>query len=121
MVKKYFNVAAVKSDRREYYDNVIQVEYMDGREVFSRDKSKRKFRRYLGGAEYSDRFMLSDGSEFSLMASSSGYFYINVDTNGEKGPNTDGLDIFGLCSNDDRSLSGEYINKIQKNSWKFPW
>lgn len=72
MVKKYFNVAAVKSDRREYYDNVIQVEYMDGREVFSRDKSKRKFRRYLGGAEYSDRFMLSDGSEFSLMTSSSG-------------------------------------------------
>lgn len=121
MVKKYFNVAAVKSDRREYYDNVIQVEYMDGREVFSRDKSKSKFRRYLGGAEYSDRFMLSDGSEFSLMTSSSGYFYINVDTNGEKGPNTDGLDIFGLCSNDDRSLSGEYINKIQKNSWKFPW
>lgn len=122
MVKKYFNVVAVKSDRREYYDNVIQVEYnMDGREVFSRDKSKRKFRRYLGGAEYSDRFMLSDGSEFSLMTSSSGSFYINVDTNGEKGPNTDGLDIFGLWSNDDRSLSGEYINKIQKNSWKFPW
>ena len=121
MVKKYFNVAAVKSDRREYYDNVIQVEYMDGREVFSRDKSKRMFRRYLGGEEYSDRFMLSDGSEFSLMTSSSGYFYINVDTNGEKGPNTDGLDIFGLWSNDDRSLSGEYINEIQKNSWKFPW
>ena len=121
MVKKYFNVVAVKTDGREYYDNVIQVEYMDGREVFSRDKSKRKFRRYLGGEEYSDRFMLSDGSEFSLMTSSSGYFYINVDTNGEKGPNTDGLDIFGLWSNDDRSLSGDYINEIQKNSWKFPW
>lgn len=121
MVKKYFNVAAVKSDRREYYDNVIQVEYMDGREVFSRDKSKREFRMSLGGAEYSDRFMLSDGSEFSLVTSSSGFFYINIDTNGEKGPNTDGLDIFGLWSNDDRSLSGDYISEIQKNSWKFPW
>ena len=122
MVKKYFNVVAVKTDRREYYDNVIQVEYMDGRSVFSRDKSKRQRSQVpFGGYNKPLIYVLADGSEFSLMTSG-GRFYIDVDINGEKGPNTVGLDIFVLLFSDDNSSpSGYYISKILENNWKFPW
>ena len=60
MVKKYFNVVAVKTDRREYYVGVIQTKYIDGKTVFlGRDKSKRRFNWSwaLGRSEPADLMM----------------------------------------------------------------
>ena len=134
MVKKYFNVAAVKTTTREYYDNIIQRkygEYIDGDstkglEVFySRDKSKRQMRswgRYGTGNVLT--YVLADGSEFMFETSStatSPYALFDFDTNGEKGPNTEGLDIFFLFIFDDGSIDAGYVRAIQKNNWKFPW
>ena len=138
MVKKYFNVAAVKTPeseynnkttKREYDANVIQVkygEYIDGdfhkgREVlgYYRDKSKRRVYPF-GGLTY----VLADGSEFIYEAHQNyNYTYATfvLDTNGEKGPNTSGLDIFDLEVNDDGRCVNYYLEAIQKNNWKFPW
>ena len=129
MVKKYFNVVAVKTDRREYYINVIQTKYIDGETVFlGRDKSKGMFswEWALGRSDYSDRFMLSDGSEFTFGAWVDQYgengAHIDIDTNGERGPNTEGLDIFGVGVRDDGRLENWWLFKaVQKNNWKFPW
>ena len=126
MVKKYFNVVAVKTDRREYYIDVIQTKYIDGKYVFlGRDKSKRRFGWALGRSDYSDRFMLSDGSEFTFGAwvnQYGNYAHIDIDTNGEKGPNTEGLDIFGVGVGEDGRLRDIwYLEPIQQNNWKFPW
>lgn len=128
MVKKYFNVVAVKTDRREYYIDVIQTKYIDGKTVFlGRDKSKGMFHPHwaLGRSDYSDRFMLSDGSEFTFGAEVNqygNYAHIDIDTNGEKGPNTEGLDIFGVGVREDGRLEDWWLLKaIQENNWKFPW
>ena len=135
MVKKYFNVVAVKTDRREYYRTLIQIkygeEYIDGdsfkgREVlgYYRDPSKRvKWSGYLGA------FELADGSEFSIgcygPANDPDPCSITLDTNGLKGPNTDYLDIFSIeIRQKDTMLyprSRSMIEAIAKNNWKFPW
>ena len=129
MVKKYFNVVAVKKESREYYIGVIQVKDIDGKTVFlGRDKSKRRFGWgwALGRSDHSDRFMLSDGSEFTFSAEVTqygrNYAGIDIDTNGEKGPNTEGLDIFGVGVGEDGRLENWWLFKaIQENNWKFPW
>ena len=127
MVKKYFNVVAVKTDRREYYDNVIHVKYMDGRYVYSRDKSKRELFWYLGRYATPIRYVLVDGSEFTFTTWITGAgdhsVYIDIDTNGERGPNTEGFDTFGLYVGENSILGGRgwVITAIQKNNWKFPW
>lgn len=131
IVKKYFNVAAVKTDRREYYVGVVQFydTYVNGKRVFQgRDKSKRMFHWEwaLGRSDYSDRFMLSDGSEFTFGAivnQYGNYARIDIDTNGERGPNTEGFDTFGLSvgENGRLSCSNFYFCEVQQNNWKFPW
>lgn len=130
MVKKYFNVVAVKTDGREYYGNVIQCKNIDGKEVCSRDKSKRSLYWHLGGDRTRNRYVLGDGSEFAFSAyayigGTGEYYsvYIDIDTNGEKGPNTAGLDTFGLRVDENSRLGGRdwYVTEIQKNNWKFPW
>lgn len=130
MVKKYFNVVAVKTDGREYYDNVIQCKNIDGKEVCSRDKSKRRLYWYLGRYETRNRYVLGDGSEFTFSAhayigKTVEYYsvYIDIDTNGEKGPNTEGLDTFGLYVDKNSRFGGRdwFVEEIQKNNWKFPW
>ena len=133
MVKKYFNVVAVKTDRREYYVGVVQFHYSyvnhkSERVFLGRDKSKRSFNPEwaLGRSDYSDRFILSDGSEFTFGAEDTlyrNYARIDIDTNGEKGPNTEGLDTFGLSVDEKGrvSCSTFYFCEIQKNNWKFPW
>ena len=127
MVKKYFNVVAVKTDGREYYDNVIQCKNIDGKEVCSRDKSKRRLYWYLGRYETRNRYVLGDGSEFTFagyLSDTGGYsVYIDIDTNGEKGPNTEGLDTFGLYVDKNSRFGGRdwFVEEIQKNNWKFPW
>lgn len=127
MVKKYFNVVAVKTDRREYYSSVIQCKNIDGKKVCSRDKSKRELDLYLGRFATPIRYVLGDGSEFTFTAFITGrgdcYVQIDIDTNGEKGPNTEGLDTFGLKVSDDSILvsRGFIFEAIQKNNWKFPW
>ena len=137
MVKKYFNVVAIKTEKKEYYHNVIREnrEYnKDGVSDISgyyRDKSKRE--RYphpfVGYGNY-PIYVLADGSEFTFapyhygMLSSSLYSVtISIDTNGEKGPNTQGFDIFGLNVNEDSILTGHdfIFEAIQRNNWKFPW
>ena len=129
MVKKYFNVVSTKTTKREYYEGVIQVKSMDGREVFSRDKSKRvRSGPPFGGYNDFPIYVLADGSEFKFQSldygSGESYFYI--DTNGEKGPNVYGFDVFNLLTRDanGNKLEGwycNYFNEIQKNNWKFPW
>lgn len=131
IVKKYFNVVAVKTDRREYYVGVVQFydTYVNGKRVFQgRDKSKRMFHWEwaLGRSDYSDRFMLSDGSEFTFGAivnQYGNYARIDIDTNGERGPNTEGFDTFGLSvgENGRLSCSNFYFCEVQQNNWKFPW
>lgn len=126
MVKKYFNVVEVKTDRREYYDNVIQCKNIDGKKVCSRDKSKRELFWYLGRYATPIRYVLVDGSEFTFSAFiyGDGFFvYIDIDTNGEKGPNTEGLDTFGLEVDKNSRFGGRgwVVEAIQKNNWKFPW
>ena len=128
MVKKYFNVVAVKTESREYYIDVIQTKDIDGKTVFlGRDKSKRRFGWgwALGRSDHSDRFMLSDGSEFTFSAEVDqygSYAHIDIDTNGEKGPNTEGLDIFGVGVREDGRLEDWWLFKaIRENNWKFPW
>lgn len=131
MVKKYFNVVAVKTDRREYYVDVVQFhdDYVNDKRVFhGRDKSKRSFHPewVLGRSDYSDRFMLSDGSEFTFGAEVNqygSYAHIDIDTNGERGPNTEGFDTFGLSvgENGRVSCSNFYFCEVQENNWKFPW
>ena len=128
MVKKYFNVVAVKTDRREYYDNVIQVKYMDGRRVYSRDKSKRWLPSVpFGGYIDSPIYVLVDGSEFRFEAYSKFNFArFSIDTNGEKGPNTSGLDVFQLTTYENEGgklADGRWglFTAIQENNWKFPW
>ena len=127
MVKKYFNVVAVKTTQREYYKNVIQTKYggyingvdwTEGREVlgYYRDKSNRWTIPIGEGILLT--YVLADGSEFKLRFYSDGDARFYVDTNGEKGPNTEDLDVFFL-SQDDSGLSG--LESIQKNNWKFPW
>ena len=123
MVKKYFNVATVKTTRREYNSGVIQVKYMDGREVFSRDKSARWTLPF--GGTYSGSvltYVLADGSEF-MFRTYPGWddVMIDVDTNGEKGPNAGGLDVFSLFVNENRISGVSYLEPILKNNWKFPW
>ena len=126
IVKKYFNVVAVKTESREYYIGVIQTKYIDGKTVFlGRDKSKGMFHPdwALGRSGYSDRFMLSDGSEFAFGEVYGNYGRIDIDTNGEKGPNTEGLDTFGLSVDEKGrvSCSTFYFCEVQENNWKFPW
>lgn len=131
MVKKYFNVVAVKTDRREYYVDVVQFHdtYVNGKRVFNgRDKSKRRFHWEwaLGRSDYSDRFILSDGSEFTfgaVVTQYGNYGRIDIDANGEKGPNTEGFDTFGLSvgENGRVSCSNFYFCEVQENNWKFPW
>lgn len=132
MVKKYFNVVAVKTDRREYYVDVVQFhdDYVNDKLVFhGRDKSKRSFHPewVLGRSDYSDRFMLSDGSEFTFGAWVDQYgkngAHIDIDTNGERGPNTEGFDTFGLGvgENGRVTCSNFYFCEVQENNWKFPW
>ena len=70
--------------------------------------------------------MLSDGSEFTFSAEVTqygrNYAGIDIDTNGEKGPNTEGLDIFGVGVGEDGRLENWWLFKaIQENNWKFPW
>ena len=69
--------------------------------------------------------MLSDGSEFTFGAwvnQYGNYAHIDIDTNGEKGPNTEGLDIFGVGVGEDGRLENWWLFKaIQENNWKFPW
>ena len=138
MVKKYFNVVAVKTTRSEYYDGVIRRKpgkYVDGEYIDSgyfRDKSRRWSSRfgYIGNPIY----VLADGSEFQFTSNrfnySAGYDgYFFIDTNGEKGPNVMGLDVFTMKVEDSANGSnltgniyeGEYFTAIQKNNWKFPW
>ena len=129
MVKKYFNVVAVKTDAREYYSSVIQCKDIDGKKVCSRDKSKRRLFWYLGRYATRNRYVLGDGSEFTFAAYTSlvsdDYYvvFIDIDTNGEKGPNTEGLDTFGLEVDKNSRFGGRdwFVEAIQKNSWKFPW
>ena len=129
MVKKYFNVVAVKTDGREYYDRVIECKDIDGKKVCSRDKSKRRLFWYLGRYATRNRYVLGDGSEFTFAAhtsSTSVDYYsvmIDIDTNGEKGPNTEGLDTFGLEVDENGRFIGRgwVVEAIQKNNWKFPW
>ena len=130
MVKKYFNVVAVKTDGREYYDKVIQCKDIDGKKVCSRDKSKRRLFWYLGRYATRNRYVLDDGSEFTFFAyayiwKTFEYYsvFIDIDTNGEKGPNTEGLDTFGLEVDENSTLVGRdwFVEEIQKNNWKFPW
>ena len=129
LVKKYFNVAAVKTTTREYYEGVIREkygEYIDGdftkgREVFYyRDKSNREIRPWNGYETGDFIYVLADGSEIKFGADQ---YYANfyLDTNGEKGPNTDGLDIFILRVDGDARFQNYYLKAIQKNNWKFPW
>ena len=125
MVKKYFNVVAVKTESREYYIGVIQTKYIDGKTVFlGKDKSKRSFNWSwaLGRSDYSDRFILSDGSEFTFGAVDN-YGRFDIDTNGEKGPNTEGIDIFEVTVGEGGRLNDWWglITIIQENNWKFPW
>lgn len=129
MVKKYFNVVAVKPTTREYYSRVIQCKDIDGKKVCSRDKSKRELFWYLGRYETRNRYVLGDGSEFTFSARISAtlvdYYsvYIDIDTNGEKGPNTEGLDTFGLYVDKNSRFGARdwFVEAIQKNNWKFPW
>ena len=131
IVKKYFNVVAVKTDRREYYDNVIQVKYMDGRNVYSRDKSKRRlYPAPFGGYGNSPIYVLADGSEFIFYSYWNYYsgdeVFFFIDTNGEKGPNVYGFDVFNMIiinANEPKlqGNDGGYFEAIQKNNWKFPW
>ena len=130
MVKKYFNVVAVKKERREYYDGVIQTKYIDGKTVFlGRDKSKRRlYPAPFGGYNDFPFYVLADGSEFKFYSflhflSNHGSFYI--DTNGEKGPNVPGFDMFTIyienSANGSEFSVDSYLKAIQKNNWKFPW
>ena len=139
MVKKYFNVVAVKTTRSEYYDGVIQRKpgkYVDGEYIdggYFRDKSRRGSTPF-GGYNNNPIYVLADGSEFKF---SSGRYYSTstvwssffIDTNGEKGPNVMGLDVFTMEADDSangsnltgNSYRGEYFEAVQKNNWKFPW
>ena len=104
MVKKYFNVVAVKKERREYYVGVIQTKYIDGKTVFiGRDKSKRRlYNAPFGGYNDFPFYVLADGSEFKFYSGSdSASFYI--DTNGEKGPNVLGFDMLQIATSESRS------------------
>ena len=125
MVKKYFNVVAVKTDRREYYDMVIECKDIDGKKVCSRDKSKRRLYWILGMFSTDFINVLGDGSEFTFSTVWGDYYgvLIDIDTNGEKGPNTEGFDTFGLKVDENGRLIGRnfYFEEIQKNNWKFPW
>ena len=131
MVKKYFNVVAVKTTRSEYYDGVIRRKLGEYGGYF-RDKSRRRSSPfgYIGNPIY----VLADGSEFQFTSNrfnySAGYDgYFFIDTNGEKGPNVMGLDVFTMKVEDSANGSnltgniyeGEYFTAIQKNNWKFPW
>ena len=133
MVKKYFNVVAVKKERREYYVGVIQTKYIDGKTVFiGRDKSKRRlYNAPFGGYNDFPFYVLADGSEFKFYSflnyygSDSASFYI--DTNGEKGPNVLGFDMLQIATSESpnssklRGINDGYFDEIQKNNWKFPW
>ena len=130
MVKKYFNVVAVKTTTRKCYEGLIQskYEYIDGHITdnflgYSRDKSKRRMRTW--GQYDSDvlTYVLADGSEFMFITYPGwDWARIDIDTNGEKGPNTYGLDIFWLTRYDDgRFRDVDYLEPIQENNWKFPW
>ena len=130
MVKKYFNVVAVKTTQREYYKNVIQTKYggyingvdwTEGREVlgYYRDKSNRWTIPIGEGILLT--YVLADGSEFKLIFYSDGDARFYVDTNGEKGPNTEDLDVFLLSVDGDARFQNYYLKAIQKNNWKFPW
>lgn len=137
MVKKYFNVVAVKTTRSEYYDGVIQRKpgkYVDGEYIdggYFRDKSRR-WSTPFGGYVVVPIYVLADGSEFEFRcyryySTVHGGFFI--DTNGEKGPNVMGLDVFTMQAEDSangsnltgNSYRGEYFEAVQKNNWKFPW
>ena len=135
MVKKYFNIVAIKTEKREYYYNVIQRNYEYNKDGilyilgYHRDKRKR-YPHPFGGYDNKPICVLADGSEFLFS------FYANpapgydgasftIDTNGEKGPNVVGFDIFHLyleASANGSKLSGDdYFQEIQKNNLKFPW
>ena len=139
-VKKYFNVVAVKtSSNREYYGGVVQTkygEYIDGdfhngREILGhyRDKSRRYSMPWPG---YSPKptYVLADGSEF-MFKPLQGDLYIEhqyadftIDTNGSKGPNAVGFDIFYISFEDGKLLktyNGDLFQVVLKNNWKFPW
>lgn len=132
MVKKYFNVVAVKTTRSEYYDGVIQTKYIDGKTVFiGRDKSRR-WSTPFGGYNNNPIYVLADGSEFKFGSSrynSTVWSNFFIDTNGEKGPNVMGLDVFTMAADASangsnltgNSYRGEYFEAVQKNNWKFPW
>ena len=132
MVKKYFNVVAVKKERREYYVGVIQTKYIDGKTVFiGRDKSKRRlYPAPFGGYNDFPFYVLADGSEFKFYSYlnfySVGYGDFYIDTNGEKGPNVPGFDMFNIYT-EENSANGSgfsvdsYLKAIQENNWKFPW
>ena len=131
MVKKYFNVVAVKKEKREYYVDVIQTKYIDGKTVFiGRDKSKRRLSSVpFSGYNDFPFYVLADGSEFKFHSYlnyygyDSGSFYI--DTNGEKGPNVPGFDMFSIYTENPANGSefsvDSYLKAIQENNWKFPW
>ena len=133
MVKKYFNVVAVKKERREYYVDVIQTKYIDGKTVFiGRDKSKRRLSSVpFSGYNDFPFYVLADGSEFKFY-SYLGYYHsedyrgvFNIDTNGEKGPNVPGFDMFDIYTENSANGSefsvDNYLKAIQENNWKFPW
>ena len=134
MVKKYFNVVAVKKERREYYDGVIQTKYIDGKRVFiGRDKSKRRLYPHpFGGYNDFPFYVLADGSEFKFYSylsyySSEGHGSFFIDTNGEKGPNVLGFDMLQIATSESanssklQGINDGYFDEIQKNNWKFPW
>ena len=139
MVKKYFNVVAVKTTRSEYYDGVIRRKpgkYVDGEYIDSgyfRDKSRR-WSTPFGGYNNNPIYVLADGSEFKFgsnrnYSTSTVWSHFFIDTNGEKGPNVMGLDVFTMEADDSangsnltgNSYEGEYFEAVQKNNWKFPW
>lgn len=130
MVKKYFNVVAVKTTTRKCYEGLIQskYEYIDGHITdnflgYSRDKSKRRMRTWGIYDSGVLTYVLADGSEF-MFITYPGWddARIDVDTNGEKGPNTYGLDIFFLSVDGyGRFRDVDHLEPIQKNNWKFPW
>ena len=132
MVKKYFNVVSIKTTKKEYYAGELQGKYDDkGTFVgYYRDKSRRQ-RSSVPFGGYNDLpiYVLADGSEFKFSSAfysqHPAYASFTIDTNGEKGPNVFGLDMFTIhpenSANGSEFSVDSYLEVIQKNNWKFPW
>lgn len=117
---KYFKIIDSSSMKnREYY--MSSVEYKKGEYSLKRGPH---------GKVPDDKYFYSftDGAQFNLECKHAyvgfylDYCRIYLDTNGSKGPNTWGLDIYvDLDISETGKLHNGYLERIMENSWKIPW